>query len=250
MVPLRARARPSAHGRLPCRSGWRATLLAGAQTGAREQESLQISTFETISKTVSVVRRIEGSNPSTSAQKAGSREGSPLPVRCAPEQQRHTQREQQTAVEEEREREPDGASAGGEPEEREAALPSSLPSGRLDLGSSAVETTTKDEPIEYVADAVDATIAAMEGGPAGRIYNVGGGSETTLRQALALFERLAGRRLDVHYEPTAAGDMRRTAAAGDMRRTAADTTLIRSELGWVPRVSLEDGVAAQLAAAT
>jgi UDP-glucuronate 4-epimerase len=93
----------------------------------------------------------------------------------------------------------------------------------------------------YVADAVDATIAAMEGGPGRRIYNVGGGSETTLKQAFALFERLAERRLDVHYEPT---------AAGDMRRTAADTNLIRSELGWVPRVSLEDGIAAQLAAAT
>jgi UDP-glucuronate 4-epimerase len=102
-------------------------------------------------------------------------------------------------------------------------------------------TGEQSRDFTYVADAVDATIAAMEGGPGQRIYNVGGGSETTLKQALALFERLAGRRLEVHYEAT---------AAGDMRRTAADTNLIRSELGWVPRVSLEDGVAAQLAAAT
>jgi UDP-glucuronate 4-epimerase len=102
-------------------------------------------------------------------------------------------------------------------------------------------TGEQSRDFTYVADAVDATIAAMEGSPAGRIYNVGGGSETTLKLGLALFERLAGRRLDVRYEPT---------AAGDMRRTAADTNLIRSELGWVPRVSLEDGVAAQLAAAT
>lgn len=92
----------------------------------------------------------------------------------------------------------------------------------------------------YVDDAVAATIAAMDGGTPGRIYNVGGGSETTLKDAIALLERLAGRPLDARYEPT---------AAGDVRRTAADTSLIRGELGWSPRTTLEEGLAAQLAAA-
>jgi UDP-glucuronate 4-epimerase len=101
-------------------------------------------------------------------------------------------------------------------------------------------TGEQSRDFTYVGDAVAATITAMERGPAGTVYNVGGGSETTLRDAIALCERLAERRLDVVYEAT---------ARGDVRRTAADTGLIRSELGWSPRVSLEKGLHAQLATA-
>lgn len=101
-------------------------------------------------------------------------------------------------------------------------------------------TGEQSRDFTYVDDAVVATIMAMERGPAGTVYNVGGGSETTLRDAIALCERLAERRLDVVYEAT---------ARGDVRRTAADTGLIRSELGWSPRVSLEKGLHAQLATA-
>ena len=92
----------------------------------------------------------------------------------------------------------------------------------------------------FVDDAVEATIAAMERGPDALVYNVGGGSETTLNGAIALCETLAGTRLDVVNEPV---------ARGDVRRTGADTTLIRSQLGWRPKTSLAEGLAAQLAAA-
>jgi nucleoside-diphosphate-sugar epimerase len=101
-------------------------------------------------------------------------------------------------------------------------------------------TGEQSRDFTYVGDAVEATIAGMDSGTAGRIYNVGGGSETTLTEVIGLCERLAGRGLDVRYEP---------AAPGDVRRTAADTSLIRSELGWTPRMSLEEGLAEQLAAA-
>jgi UDP-glucuronate 4-epimerase len=101
-------------------------------------------------------------------------------------------------------------------------------------------TGEQSRDFTFVADAVSATLAAMELAPAGRSYNVGGGSETSLRDVIALGERLSGRRLDVRHEPS---------AAGDVRRTSADTTLIRSELAWRPETSLEEGLAAQLAAA-
>jgi UDP-glucuronate 4-epimerase len=90
----------------------------------------------------------------------------------------------------------------------------------------------------YVADAVRATTASMDRGPAGAIYNVGGGAETTLRSVIETCERLSGLRLEVR---------RRQAAIGDARRTAADTSRIRSDLGWQPSTALEDGLAAQLA---
>jgi UDP-glucuronate 4-epimerase len=85
----------------------------------------------------------------------------------------------------------------------------------------------------YVADAVDATIAAMERGRG--VYNVGGGTETTVREAIALAERISGRTLEVR---------RAEAQAGDVRRTRADTERIHADLGWEPRTPLEDGLRA------
>jgi nucleoside-diphosphate-sugar epimerase len=101
-------------------------------------------------------------------------------------------------------------------------------------------TGEQSRDFTYVDDAVAATLAAMNGSRGSTVYNVGGGSETTLTDVVALCEGLAGKRLDLRHEP---------AAAGDVRRTAADTSLIRAELGWSPRTSLEEGLAAQLAAA-
>jgi nucleoside-diphosphate-sugar epimerase len=88
----------------------------------------------------------------------------------------------------------------------------------------------------YVSDVVAATVAAMDRAPTGAVYNVGGGAETTMADAIALCERIAGRRLEVRAAPV---------ASGDVRRTAADTTRIRGDLGWEPAVRLEDGLQAQ-----
>jgi UDP-glucuronate 4-epimerase len=88
----------------------------------------------------------------------------------------------------------------------------------------------------YVADGVEATIAAMERAAAGTVYNVGGGEEATMREAIATLERVSGRTLDVVERP---------AAAGDVRRTSADATSIEHDLGWRATTTLEDGLRAQ-----
>ena len=88
----------------------------------------------------------------------------------------------------------------------------------------------------YVADGVDATIAAMEGAPAGALYNVGGGAEASMRDVIATFERVSGRTLELVERP---------AAAGDVRRTSADTRRIEQNLGWRATTPLEDGLRAQ-----
>jgi nucleoside-diphosphate-sugar epimerase len=101
-------------------------------------------------------------------------------------------------------------------------------------------TGEQSRDFTYVGDAVAATVAAMNGRQGSAVYNVGGGSETSLGEVVALCERLAGRRLELRHEP---------AATGDVRRTAADTGLIRAELGWTPQTALEEGLEAQLEAA-
>jgi UDP-glucuronate 4-epimerase len=91
----------------------------------------------------------------------------------------------------------------------------------------------------FVQDAVAATIAAMHKGATAATYNVGGGSEATLRESVAIVEELSGRTLDVRYTKE---------AAGDVRRTLADTRRIRGELGWEPAVELRVGLASMLEA--
>ncbi len=88
----------------------------------------------------------------------------------------------------------------------------------------------------YVADGVEASIAAMQNAPAGALYNVGGGAEATMREAIATLERLSGRTLELVERP---------AAAGDVRRTSADTSRIEQDLGWRATTVLADGLRAQ-----
>jgi nucleoside-diphosphate-sugar epimerase len=86
----------------------------------------------------------------------------------------------------------------------------------------------------YVDDVVTATLLAMERGQG--LYNVGGGVEASMREAIDMLEQIAGRELEVREEPP---------VPGDQRRTRADTTRIRRDLGWEPCVSLESGLSEQ-----
>jgi UDP-glucuronate 4-epimerase len=93
---------------------------------------------------------------------------------------------------------------------------------------------TQSRGFTYIADIVNATVAAMERGRG--TYNVGGGTEASMLETIALLEQISGRKLEIEQRPP---------VPGDQRRTKADTTRIREELGWVPGTSLEDGLRAQ-----
>jgi UDP-glucuronate 4-epimerase len=92
--------------------------------------------------------------------------------------------------------------------------------------------------VTYVEDAVTATIAVMDAGPVGARYNVGGGSETSLRRLIELAQELSGTEIEVVFGAP---------AVGDVQRTAADTSLINADVGWSPQTSLEEGLISQLA---
>jgi len=84
-----------------------------------------------------------------------------------------------------------------------------------------------------VGDAVAATIAAMDGAPIGALYNVGGGDEASMLEAIVLLEEIADRSLDIRHVDR---------ARGDVARTKADVSRIRDALGWEPSVPLADGL--------
>jgi UDP-glucuronate 4-epimerase len=91
----------------------------------------------------------------------------------------------------------------------------------------------------YVDDAVDATIAAAKRGVPGEAYNVAGGSQATVLDVISTLERLLDRQIAVEHLPP---------VPGDARKTGADTTAARRDLGFEPRVSLEEGLARQVEA--
>jgi UDP-glucose 4-epimerase len=84
----------------------------------------------------------------------------------------------------------------------------------------------------YVSDVAQAFYAAAESGRAQRIYNLGAGNPQSVNR---LADLLGGPCVHIPKRP------------GEPDCTWADITRIRTELGWKPRVSFEQGVAAMLA---
>jgi UDP-glucuronate 4-epimerase len=86
----------------------------------------------------------------------------------------------------------------------------------------------------YVGDIVAGVLAALDRlQPGFRIYNLGGEHPVTLADLVASVERVVGKSALIRRLP---------AQPGDVERTSANTTLARAELGYLPKVSLEDGI--------
>jgi UDP-glucose 4-epimerase len=83
----------------------------------------------------------------------------------------------------------------------------------------------------FVGDVVGALLAAV--GHAGDIFNVGTGEETTVLELHRLCARVAGVDAEPRFEPE---------RLGDARRSVLDVSHAAAELGWRPRVSLEEGL--------
>ena len=90
----------------------------------------------------------------------------------------------------------------------------------------------------YISDAVDANILAMENKVAGEVFNIGGGSRVTINEVIRLLERILMKKANVRYVQE---------QKGDVLHTLADTTKSREILTFKPRVSIEEGLAAEVA---
>jgi nucleoside-diphosphate-sugar epimerase len=96
----------------------------------------------------------------------------------------------------------------------------------------------QERDFTFVEDAVDGTMRAAERGRPGAVYNIGGGTRTSLRAVISMLETLLDAPVALRYLAR---------ARGDARRTCAEPSLARTELGFEARVPVEDGLARQLA---
>jgi nucleoside-diphosphate-sugar epimerase len=90
----------------------------------------------------------------------------------------------------------------------------------------------------YIDDAIEANVRAWKRAAPRSVYNVGGGSQVEVREAIAMLESALGVRARVQHE---------TLPPGDPPRTRADATRIREDLGFAPATPIADGLAAEAA---
>jgi UDP-glucose 4-epimerase len=92
----------------------------------------------------------------------------------------------------------------------------------------------------YVANAVQAVLRAAEAPAAsGKVYNVGAGGSTSVRDLVKHLNQLLGTRIDPVFGP---------ARAGDVRHSQADISRARCDLGYEPAFTFADGLGRTLQA--
>lgn len=92
----------------------------------------------------------------------------------------------------------------------------------------------------FVDDVVEANLqvgtADIDAVPAGSVFNVAGGSSTTVNEVLSLLEEISGRAVRV---------VRGAPVLGDVLRTGGSTEALSKATGWMPRVDLREGLEEQ-----
>jgi len=88
----------------------------------------------------------------------------------------------------------------------------------------------------FVDDAVEANVRAWKRAAPQSVYNVGGGSQVELLEAIAILERALGARAKLHFLPR---------PPGDPLRTRADAGRLRADLDFVPSTPIERGLQAE-----
>ena len=90
----------------------------------------------------------------------------------------------------------------------------------------------------FIDDAIEANLRAWKRGAAQGVYNVGGGSQVEVLEAIRILERALGATATLRFEAR---------PPGDPLRTRADATRLQADLGYATRVAIEEGLAAEAA---
>jgi UDP-glucose 4-epimerase len=86
----------------------------------------------------------------------------------------------------------------------------------------------------FCSDIVEGTLAAALYPGAGEVFNLGGGSRITMSDAIAILEKVSGRKAKLR---------KLERQKGDVRHTEAQIAKAKEKLGFAPRVTLAEGLA-------
>lgn len=96
---------------------------------------------------------------------------------------------------------------------------------------------TQSRSNTYVADCVEATLRAARMAPSGEVYNVGGGQDLALRDAISLIATALAVEPQIHFV---------SPKPGDQLHTRADVSKAMSAFGYQPRVPADEGMHRQI----
>ena len=85
----------------------------------------------------------------------------------------------------------------------------------------------------YVADVVDANLAAADYAGPEQAFNIGTQTETNVVDLLAAAQAVAGTDIEPEHRPP---------RLGELDRSCLDCSLAAAELGWRPQVDMDDGL--------
>ena len=88
----------------------------------------------------------------------------------------------------------------------------------------------------FVSYAIEANVRAWKRAANQGVYNIGGGSQVEVLEAIALLENSLGVKARVNFEPR---------PAGDPLRTRANAARLAADLGYTTTVGIADGLAAE-----
>jgi UDP-glucose 4-epimerase len=90
----------------------------------------------------------------------------------------------------------------------------------------------------FISDAIEANVRAWQRAAPQGVYNIGGGSQVDVLEAISLLEKSLGVKARVNFEPR---------PPGDPLRTRADAARLAADLGYATSVGIADGLAAEAA---
>ena len=90
---------------------------------------------------------------------------------------------------------------------------------------------TKTRDFTYISDIIDGTMLAMKKGRGA--YNLGGGNRISIKDLAEIIKKIAESKSELKFTDN---------QQGDVRDTHSDTHKAKKELGWIPKVGIEEGL--------
>ncbi len=112
-------------------------------------------------------------------------------------------------------------------------ITASLQDGEIEIYGDGRQT----RDFTFVSDAVEANMLAFRYDGGDKVFNIGGGSRVTVLKVLEIIKSETGKEAKIRFTER---------AKGDVLDTWADTSRAAGELGFSPKVMLEEGLAREV----